>query len=91
MARKQINPTQFKIGQEYSIMDYNTGRMFRLFIISRDGSFVTFRIGDIERKVKVGLVSQPQSESILIDGYSPVFSYKPIRGTTKVEQEDLED
>jgi very-short-patch-repair endonuclease len=49
-----------------------------LEILSRKDTWCTILLDGVKKEVRVYPVSNPLSESILMDGYSPVFSYNTI-------------
>ena len=75
--------TRFEVGSKFRIMDYDKDQYQELEILDRDGSWATVQIGDKQTQARIYDVKNPFSESILLDGYSPVFSYNSI-----TEQED---
>lgn len=66
---------RFKEGNSYRIVDYRTLKDYLLVVKKRKKNWLIVDIGGIEREVRVYPVTNPTSESILLNDYSPVFSY----------------
>lgn len=70
--------TKFEVGGKFRIVDYSKDQYLDMEILTRKGNWVTVLIGNKQIQARVYEVKNPFSESILLDGYSPVFSYKQI-------------
>lgn len=68
----------FSIGSQYKIYDYEKDFSHILEIKGRKGNWLLITIDGVLREARVYPVVNPLSESILLDGYSPVFSYSEI-------------
>lgn len=68
----------FSIGSQYKIYDYEKDFSHILEIKGRKGNWLSIAIDGILSEARVYPVANPLSESILLDGYSPVFSYNEI-------------
>ena len=66
---------QFAVGDKFHIINYENDQHLDLEILSRNERWATVLLGDKQIQVRLYKVSNPFSESILLDGYSPVFSY----------------
>ena len=87
---------QFNVGEKYRIVDYENDHYLTLEILSRQEKWATVLLGEKEMQVRLYKVTNPLSESILLDGYSPVFSYNSINNNdtdndTDNDNEDTEE
>ncbi len=82
--------TQFSIGDKFRIIHYENDQYLDLEILSREDKWATVLIGDKQIQVRLYKVTNPFSESILLDGYSPVFSYNPINNNDEDTDNDDE-
>ena len=69
---------RFSTGLKYRVINYTTDRPCDLEILSRKETWCTILLDGVKKEVRVYPVSNPLSESILMNGYSPVFSYNTI-------------
>ena len=85
MSEENNNPKRerfvkhFEPGQIFRIVDYSSDKSYDMKIISRKGRWVTVLLDGVTMNVRVYPVSNPLSESILLDNYSPVFSYQALQ------------
>lgn len=77
--KKEKSVKQFVSGQTYRIVNYELDKSYNMQILSRNGNWVTILIDDNIIEARVYPVANPLSESILLDNYSPVFSYQSIQ------------
>ena len=70
---------KFEVGDKFRIVDYSKDQYGELEIVSRNGKWVTVLIGDKQIQARAYEVRNPFSESLLLEGYSPVFSYNSIK------------
>ena len=63
----------FVVGGVYHIINYEDDKTYDLTILSRKGKWLTILLNSKEMVVRANKVSNPISESILLDNYSPVF------------------
>lgn len=82
---------QFNVGEKYRIVDYENDHYLTLEILSRQEKWATVLLGEKEMQVRLYKVTNPLSESILLDGYSPVFSYNSINNNDNDNSIDNED
>ena len=76
---KRVKPPKlFVAGSKYRVTNYITDRVSEVEILSRKETWCTILLDGVKKEVRVYPVSNPLSESILMDGYSPVFSYNTI-------------
>ena len=75
MSSKNKPKKVFESGFLYRIVNYKTDKHYTLEIKDRKGKWVTILLDGILKEVRVYPVTNPFSESILLDDYSPVYSY----------------
>lgn len=80
--------TQFNVGDRYRIVNYEKDQYLDMEILTREDKWVTVQIGDKQVQARVYDVKNPFSESILLDGYSPVFSYNSIRYEEELDHDE---
>lgn len=79
-AYRKEKPVQlFEVGQEYKIFNYVSNKMCLLRILDRRDKWLLISLDGIEKEVRATPVSNPLSESILLDDYTPVFSYQKFK------------
>lgn len=69
----------FVVGGVYRIINYEDDKTYDLTILSRKGKWLTILLNSKEMVVRANKVSNPISESILLDNYSPVYSYHNLK------------
>lgn len=69
----------FVVGGVYHIINYEDDKTYDLTILSRKGKWLTILLNSKEMVVRANKVSNPISESILLDNYSPVYSYHNLK------------
>ena len=74
--KKPKNPKPFIVGHTYKAINFNTGKLESVTILFRKGNWVKVDVSGIVHEIRVGIISQPPSESINIPDLSPVFSYQ---------------
>ena len=67
---------EFSTGAVYRIFNYDENRMETITIVSRKDKWLTVTLNNKTFEVRATQVTNPYAESILIDGYCPVFSYE---------------
>ncbi len=75
------NDTSYKkfiVGKEYRVMNYETDKCSNISVLEHKGTWVRINIEDRVREVRVYRVNYPPSESILLNGYSPIYSYNAL-------------
>ena len=77
--KKEKSVKQFVPGQTFRIFNYEEDKSYELQILDRKGKWITLLIDGSLLEARAYQVSNPLSESILLDGYSPVFSYQSIQ------------
>ena len=77
---------RFFTGLKYRVINYTTDRPCDLEILSRKDTWCTILLDGVKKEVRVYPVSNPLSESILMDGYSPVFSYNTINFLDEMDE-----
>jgi hypothetical protein len=77
----------FKVGTHYRTINYVTDKVCEIEIVGRKGSWLTIKLDGVEKNVRTYPVSNPYSESILMNDYSPVFSYQNIKSYKEIDDE----
>lgn len=84
---KRVKPPKlFVAGSKYRVTNYITDRVSEVEILSRKDTWCTILLDGVKKEVRVYPVSNPLSESILMDGYSPVFSYNTINFLDEMDE-----
>lgn len=84
---KRVKPPKlFVAGSKYRVTNYITDRVSEVEILSRKETWCTILLDGVKKEVRVYPVSNPLSESILMDGYSPVFSYNTINFLDEMDE-----
>lgn len=72
--------TQFHPNTIYRIFNFSTSKFENIKIIDRDEKWVKVELNGKQKTVRVNQITNPKSESILIDDYSPIFAYEnPVK------------
>ena len=69
---------KFEVGDCYRVINYNTEKSYDVEIKERSEKWATILINNELKKVRLYPVSNPFSESILMDDFSPIFSYNNL-------------
>ena len=69
----------FVVGGVYRIINYETDKTYDLTVINRKDKWLTILLDSKELVVRANKVVNPVSESILLDNYSPVYSYHNLK------------
>ena len=69
----------FVVGGVYRITNYETDKVYDLTVLSRKDKWLTILLDSKELLVRANKVCNPVSESILLDNYSPVYSYHNLK------------
>lgn len=72
---KEKSRVVFSVGSIYRAVNYETDIPIDIEILHRKGKWLTILIEGKEMEVRAFPVVNPYSESILLDNYSPIFSY----------------
>lgn len=72
---KEKSRVVFSVGSIYRAVNYETDISIDIEILHRKGKWLTILIEGKEMEVRAFPVVNPYSESILLDNYSPIFSY----------------
>ena len=86
---KRVKPPKlFVAGSKYRVTNYITDRVSEVEILSRKETWCTILLDGVKKEVRVYPVSNPLSESILMDDYSPIFSYNSLNHYGENEEEE---
>lgn len=81
MSKKKVKHVEeyvqkFDVGSRYRIIHYPTDKVYDLRIIDRKDNWVTVSLCGKEKQVRIYSISNPKSESILLDDFSAVYAYR---------------
>lgn len=71
--------SKFVVGGVYRITNYENDKVYDITVLKRKDKWLTILLDSKELVVRAHKVVNPVSESILLDNYSPVYSYHNLK------------